>query len=37
MGMHSLLFGAGYAGADADAVFNDWRQLPALLNGNQPG
>ena len=37
MGMHSLLYGAAAAGSDADAVFSDWRQLPALLNGNQPG
>jgi putative hydrolase of the HAD superfamily len=36
MGMHALLYGAAAPGADADAVFSDWRQLPALLNGSRP-
>jgi putative hydrolase of the HAD superfamily len=35
-GMYTLLFGTTTAGTDADAAFDDWRVLPALLNGDQP-
>lgn len=31
-GFYSLLYGDGMAGADADAAFTDWRDLPALLS-----
>jgi putative hydrolase of the HAD superfamily len=42
LGLYSLLYGASArteseeGGADADAAFSDWRQLPALLNGSRP-
>lgn len=34
-GLFTLLFGNG-SFPDADAAFSDWRDLPALLNGNKP-
>lgn len=34
-GLFAILFG-GAPSPDADAVFSDWRDLPALLNGNKP-
>jgi putative hydrolase of the HAD superfamily len=36
LGLYSILYGAAAPGPDADAAFNDWRQLPALLNGMSP-
>jgi len=33
LGLHALLFRAAPAGGDADAAFDDWSRLPALLNG----
>ena len=30
-GFYSILYGDGAAGADADAAFTDWRDLPRLL------
>lgn len=33
LGLYSLLYGATVAGADADAAFDNWTSLPALLNG----
>jgi putative hydrolase of the HAD superfamily len=33
-GLYAVLFGASIVGSDEDAVFNDWTQLPALLNGS---
>ncbi len=44
LGLYSLLYGAAAEGpalseaegSDADAAFSNWRQLPALLNGNRP-
>jgi putative hydrolase of the HAD superfamily len=32
-GLYALLFGTASPSADADAVFSDWRSLPALLDG----
>jgi putative hydrolase of the HAD superfamily len=32
-GIFSLLYGAAAPHPDADAAFNDWTRLPALLNG----
>jgi FMN phosphatase YigB (HAD superfamily) len=34
-GLYAILYGsaAGAPGLDMDAAFQDWRQLPALLNG----
>ncbi len=36
LGLYSVLYGAGTSDADSDAVFDDWRQLPALLNESHP-
>jgi putative hydrolase of the HAD superfamily len=33
MGLYSLLYGSAFAGSQADAAFQDWAALPALLNG----
>ena len=35
-GLYSILYGASAPGPDTDAVLNDWRQLPSLLNGSRP-
>jgi len=35
-GLYAILYGASALGPDTDAVFDDWPQLPALLNGNRP-
>jgi len=37
LGLYTLLYGAGLQGTDADATLTDWRNLPSLLNGGQPG
>ncbi len=36
LGLYSVLYGAGASDADSDAAFDDWRQLPALLNESHP-
>jgi pyrimidine 5'-nucleotidase len=36
LGLFSVLYGADSHGDEADAALNDWRQLPALLNGSHP-
>ncbi|HEY9153257.1 MAG TPA: pyrimidine 5'-nucleotidase [Anaerolineales bacterium] len=36
LGLYAILYTASASSADADAVFDDWNQLPALLNGSQP-
>ena len=33
LGLYAILFGAAALSPDMDAAFNDWNQLPALLNG----
>jgi pyrimidine 5'-nucleotidase len=33
MGIYALLYGATFAGSQADAAFQDWAALPTLLNG----
>jgi pyrimidine 5'-nucleotidase len=35
-GLFSMLYGQSEPHPDADAVFNDWGQFPALLNGSKP-
>lgn len=35
-GFHTLLYGPQADKDSAHGVFNDWRELPRLLNGNQP-
>lgn len=35
LGLYSVLYGASAPSADSDAIFNDWRELPALLNGSR--
>jgi putative hydrolase of the HAD superfamily len=34
LGLYSVLYGGAASSADSDAALSDWRQLPALLNGN---
>ena len=36
LGLYSLLYGESASGPDFDAAFNDWRELPPLLNGSHP-
>lgn len=35
LGLYSVLYGAPAPGLDSDASFNDWRELPALLDGSR--
>ncbi len=35
LGLFALLYGEAALDGSADATFSDWRQLPALLNGNR--
>jgi len=35
LGLYAILFGTAVLSPDMDAVFNDWSQLPALLNGTR--
>ena len=36
LGLFSILYGSGSAHPDADAVFENWRELPAILEPERP-
>jgi FMN phosphatase YigB (HAD superfamily) len=35
-GLFSILYGEEQLHSDADAILNDWRNLPSILNGRIP-